>query len=54
MTRLAIKYRLLFLALIFLQGCTAPSYYTQGVVGHVSLMLSRKPVDNVLKTADKN
>ncbi len=27
-------------------------YYTQSVVGHTSLMLSRKPIDEVLTTAD--
>ncbi len=48
-----VKYSLFFLGLFFLQACTAPGYYTQGIIGHTSLMLSRKPVDKVVKTADE-
>ncbi len=53
MIRPMIKYVLLFLGLFLLQACTAPGYYTQGIIGHTSLMLARKPVDKVLKTADE-
>lgn len=47
------KYSLFFLGLLFLQACTSPSYYTQSVIGHASLMLARKPVDKVIASADE-
>ncbi|MFT6388713.1 MAG: putative aminopeptidase [Cellvibrionaceae bacterium] len=40
-------------ALLLLSSCTAVSYYTQSIVGHSSLMLSRKPIEKVLKGVDE-
>jgi predicted aminopeptidase len=50
------RIKLLILAglvvLVVLNGCSAVGYYSQSVIGHTSLMLSRKPIDQVMETAD--
>jgi predicted aminopeptidase len=43
---------ILLLSLGVLSSCSSIGYYTQSVVGHTSLMMSRKPVAEVMKTAD--
>ncbi|MGH1440068.1 MAG: aminopeptidase [Cellvibrionaceae bacterium] len=40
-------------ALSALVSCTAVSYYTQSIVGHSSLMLARKPIEDVLLEAEE-
>ncbi|MGH1487133.1 MAG: aminopeptidase [Cellvibrionaceae bacterium] len=40
------------LFLLLLNGCSTIGYYSQSVIGHTSLMLARKPIDDVLETAD--
>ncbi len=50
--QISLRFFSLLLSIFLLNGCTAVGYYTQSIVGHTSLMLSRKPIDDVLITAD--
>jgi predicted aminopeptidase len=45
----------IFVLIVFavVSGCSSIGYYTQSVVGHTSLMMSRKPVSEVMQNADQ-
>ncbi len=41
-----------FFSIFLINACSTVGYYTQSIIGHSSIMLSRKPIDEVLKTAE--
>lgn len=43
---------MLLSAVLAVQACSSVSYYTQGIVGHASIMLAREPIEKIIKTAD--
>ncbi|GLQ32403.1 aminopeptidase [Litoribrevibacter albus] len=42
----------MFLGVVFLQGCEQISYYSQAVQGHIKIMTSQKPIEELLEAPE--